>query len=71
MMLNFDFDELYYFIKSAACMSLFEKMFKLIKKTKPNQTKPTIIDLIWFGFNCLIGLIQSEKSLNHLEVGFV
>ena len=54
MILNF---ELYYFIKSSTCMSIFEERLKLIKK---NQTKPTIIGLVW-----------SEKLLNQLEVGLV
>ena len=63
MMLNFDFDELYYFIKSSTCMSLFEKGLKLIKKSW--------FGLVWFDFDCLISLAWSEKSLNQLEVGLV
>ena len=68
MMLNFDFDELYYFIKSSTCMSLFKKKAQTDSK---NQTKPTIIGLAWFDFDCLIGLIWSEKLLNQLEVDLV
>ena len=65
MMLNFDFDELYFFIRSSTCMSLFEKRLKLIKITKPNQTNYN-----WFDFDCLIGLVLSEKSPNQLEIDF-
>ena len=49
MILNFYFDELYYFVKPSTCMSLFEKKLKLIKKTKPSQTNYN-----WFGLILIV-----------------
>ena len=55
-------------------MSLFDKRLKPIKKKKQNktkQTKPTKISLVWFDFDCSIGLVWSEKLPNQLEIGLV